>query len=132
MTTVAEHRAAVLALATRLPSVTVPVAEALGCVLAEPVRAATPLPPYDSSAMDGYGVRAADVANAPVTLDVVDAAPAGSPATLTELPPGSCIRILTGGLVPPSVDAVVPVEDTDGGRERVRIANPVPVGQSVR
>jgi molybdopterin molybdotransferase len=132
VTTVAEHRAAVLGLATPLGAIAVPLADALGCVLAEPVRAATPLPPYDSSAMDGYGVRAADVANAPVTLDVLDAAPAGSPATLTELPPGACIRILTGGLVPRSVDAVVPVEQTDGGRERVRIATAVTIGHAVR
>ncbi|MDQ1727119.1 MAG: molybdopterin molybdotransferase, partial [Frankiaceae bacterium] len=132
MRSVAEHLDAVLALSRPLPPVTVPLGDGLGCVLAVAVRAASPLPPYDSSAMDGYGVRAADVADAPVTLTVVATAPAGSPATLAELPPGACVRILTGGLVPPYVDAVVPVEDTDGGRTTVRIHAAVPVGQSVR
>ncbi|MDQ1724466.1 MAG: molybdopterin molybdotransferase [Frankiaceae bacterium] len=132
MRSVAEHLAAVLSLGAPLPAVTVPLAKALGCVLAAPVRAATPLPPYDSSAMDGYGVRAADVALVPVTLAVLDAAPAGSPAALTELPAGACVRILTGGLVPPYVDAVVAVEQTDGGRTTVRIDVSAPVGQSIR
>ncbi|MCU1677157.1 MAG: molybdopterin molybdenumtransferase MoeA, partial [Frankiales bacterium] len=132
MRSVAEHLAAVLALAAPLPPVDVPLADALGLVLATPVRAASPLPPYDSSAMDGYGVRAADVAHPPVVLTVVDSAPAGSPAELAALPPGSCVRILTGGLVPPYIDAVVPVEDTDGGRTTVRIDRAVDVGSSIR
>lgn len=132
MRSVAEHLEAVLALGGPLPPVTVPLADALGCVLAVAVRAATPLPPYDSSAMDGYGVRAADVADAPVRLTVLDSAPAGSPAALAELAPGACVRILTGGLVPSYVDAVVAVEDTDGGRTTVLVRNPVPVGQSLR
>ena len=132
MRSVAEHLDAVLALGAPLPPVAIPLADALGCVLAVPVRATTPLPPYDSSAMDGYGVRAADVADAPVTLTVLDSAPAGSPAALADLPPGACVRILTGGLVPSYVDAVIAVEDTDGGRTTVRIDVAAAVGQSIR
>lgn len=132
MRSVTEHRAAVVALAAPLPPVAVGLLDGLGCALAEPVRAATALPPYDASAMDGYGVRAADLAEVPVTLAVVDSAPAGSPVTSTDLPSASCVRILTGGLVPAYVDAVVPVEDTDGGRGQVVVRTSVVAGTHIR
>jgi molybdopterin molybdotransferase len=87
----------------------------LGRALAAPVSAGTDLPPWDNSAMDGYAVRAADVASAgdaaPVRLAVVGEVPAGSaPAPLTE--PSTALRIATGAPLPPGADAVVPVELT--------------------
>ena len=92
-----------------------PVADALGRVLAEPVRATTDLPPWDNSAMDGYAVRAADTNGAsedsPTRLRVVGEVRAGVAADL-EVPPGSAVRIATGAPLPPGADAVVPVEDT--------------------
>src|SRR3954454_7296054 len=88
---------------------------ALGRVLAEPVVAATDLPPWDNSAMDGYAVRASAVAAAsedePVRLTVVGEVAAGSaPPALTD--PASALRIATGAPLPAGADAVVPVELT--------------------
>jgi molybdopterin molybdotransferase len=90
--------------------------EVLGRVLARDVVAPVPLPRFRNSQMDGFAVRAADVASAgpgaPVTLPVagdVAAAP-GEPAALE---PGTAVRIMTGAPVPAGADAVVPVEDTD-------------------
>jgi molybdopterin molybdotransferase len=88
----------------------------LGRVLARDVVAPGPLPRFRNSQMDGFAVRAADVAaagpDAPVTLPVagdVAAAP-GEPAPLE---PGTAVRIMTGAPVPDGADAVIPVEDTD-------------------
>jgi molybdopterin molybdotransferase len=84
-------------------------------VLARPVVAAVTLPPWDNSAMDGYAVRAVDVAaageDAPVTLRVVGEVPAGGVAAQA-VEHGSAIRIATGAPIPPGADAVVPVEQT--------------------
>jgi molybdopterin molybdotransferase len=118
--TVDEHRAAVAALLEPTPVVELPVAAAIGLVLAEDLRAAIPLPPFDNSAMDGYAVRAEDVADAsperPIRLPVTEDIPAGrtdSPPLL----PGTAHRIMTGAPIPPGADAVVQVEHTDGGAE---------------
>jgi molybdopterin molybdotransferase len=109
---------------------------ALGRVTAAPVDAATSLPPWDNSAMDGYAIRAADVTGAseaePVRLAVVGEVRAGQ-APDAALGAGGAVRIATGARVPPGADAVVPVElttpiDTEGregprGREA---AGPLP------
>jgi len=88
----------------------VPVARAAGRVVAEPALAVTDLPPFDSSAMDGYAVRAADT---PGSLTVVGHSAAGKPES-RELGPGEAIVISTGAVVPEGADAVVPVERTSG------------------
>lgn len=100
------------------PAERVAVADAAGRVLADDVRAPGPLPRFRNSQMDGYAVRAADVAgaspDAPVVLPVageVAAAP-GDPAPLA---PGTAVRIMTGAAIPEGADAVVPVEDTGTG-----------------
>ena len=103
------------AIAGPLPAEEVSLAAALGRVAAAPVLAATDLPPWDNSAMDGYAVRAADVAAAtdsqPVVLEVVgEAAAGGVSGALTE--PGTAIRIATGAPLPAGADAVVQVELT--------------------
>jgi molybdopterin molybdotransferase len=109
-------RAAILdAVVGPTPTASVAVLEALGRVLATPLAAALDLPPWDNSAMDGYAVRAADVAGAteatPVRLLVVGDIAAG---TLPDerLRRGQAMRIATGAPLPPGADAVVPVEDT--------------------
>lgn len=112
-----------------------PLREAEGCILADPLRSRHPLPPFDSSAMDGYAVRAADVAGAceerPVRLRIVGSAPAGSP-TAAAVGAGQAVRVLTGGVVPSGADAVVPVEGTDAGRQIVAVRMPVPVARHIR
>lgn len=90
----------------------VPLAHAAGRVTAAEIRSAVDLPLFRNSQMDGFAVRAQDVAHAPVALEVAGDAPAGhlTPLTLT---PGTAIRIMTGAPVPDGADAVVPVEDTE-------------------
>lgn len=111
--------------------------EALGCVLAGPVTATEAVPPWANSAMDGYAVRAADVAGAteaqPVVLDVVATVAAGAAADV-EVGPGQAVRIMTGAPMPPGADAVVMVERTNGGPEatRVEVLDAVASGRNVR
>lgn len=129
------HRQAVLDLAQPLPETLVSIESADTHVLAQDVLAPSALPRWDNSAMDGYAVRSADVAQAssqtPVTLRVLADLPAGSDAHPT-LVPGTAARIMTGAVVPAGADAVVPVEQTDGGREVVQITNAPELGAYVR
>jgi molybdopterin molybdotransferase len=103
------------AVAGPTPSEVVHLGDALGRVAATAVRSPIDLPPWDNSAMDGYAVRAADVADAtddrPVRLDVVGEVRAGQAPTF-EVRRGTAVRIATGAPVPPGADAVVPVELT--------------------
>jgi molybdopterin molybdotransferase len=99
----------VLERAKRLDAERVPVERAAGRVLAEPAAATVDLPPFASSAMDGYALRSADTQAAPVTLPVVAQVPAGQPAAAA-LGPGEVMAIATGGAVPDGADAVVPLE----------------------
>jgi len=89
----------------------VPILEALGRVLAEEVVADRNIPPLPNSAMDGYAVRAADVARVPARLRVIAEAPAGRLCPV-EVGPGSAVRIMTGAPIPAGADAVVPFEHT--------------------
>jgi molybdopterin molybdotransferase len=121
-----EHRAVALALAAPLPVVEVGLADALGMVLAADVHTQEHLPRWDNSAMDGYAVRRADVLTVPVTLPVVAELAAGS-ADEPHLRPGTVARIMTGAPVPEGADAIVPVEQTDGGTAVVELrATPAP------
>lgn len=133
--TVDEHRAVVAALLPATPSEPRPLADALGMVLAEDLRAAVALPPFDNSAMDGYAVRAADVADAspehPVRLPVAQDIPAGR-TDAPPLLPGTAHRIMTGAPMPPGADAVVQVEHTDGGVQTVRVDRAAAEGAHLR
>jgi molybdopterin molybdotransferase len=133
--TVDEHRAVVAALLPPTPVQRVPLADALGLVLAEDLRAGVALPPFDNSAMDGYAVRAADVAGAspehPVTLPVTQDIPAGR-TDIVPLTPGTAHRIMTGAPMPPGADAVVQVELTDGAMGEVRISGAPAAGTHLR
>ncbi|MBM7519667.1 molybdopterin molybdotransferase MoeA [Nocardioides nitrophenolicus] len=116
------------------PTETVAVDQARGRVLGAPVSAPEPLPAFDNSGMDGYAVRAAEVAAAtpehPVRLPVGEDIPAGAP--VGELAPGTVRRIMTGAAVPAGADAVVEVEVTDGGTDTVEIREARPAGSFVR
>lgn len=106
----------------------VPLEQAAGRVLAEPARARVDLPPFDSSAMDGFAVRSEDV---PGRLPVVARVPAGRPAG-QELGPGEAMGIATGGAVPAGADAVIPIEYVVEHGNRIEIAEPVSPGASIR
>jgi len=114
-----------------LPPEEVPLDEALGRILAEEVRSDVDMPPFDRAAMDGYAVRAADVAEAPVALEVVGEVPAGQWPGV-EVGPGQAVRIMTGAPVPGGATAVQPVEKTRALDEfRVTILEPVAAGAHI-
>ncbi|MFN8186470.1 MAG: gephyrin-like molybdotransferase Glp [Gaiellales bacterium] len=114
--TVVEAQRRIVERVRRLDAERVPIERAFGRVLAEPVSSRTDLPPFASSAMDGFAVRAADTSDAPVTLTVAGRAAAGSPSGVV-LEAGQAVEISTGGVVPEGADAVVPVELTGDGSE---------------
>jgi molybdopterin molybdotransferase len=132
---VEEHRAVVAALLPLTPVEQRPLSEALGAVLATDLHAPLPLPPFDNSAMDGYAVRAADLAGAsdvsPVELPVAHDIPAGR-IDSPPLQPGTAHRIMTGAPMPPQADAVVQVERTNGGTDQVQIRHQPLPGENVR
>jgi molybdopterin molybdotransferase len=103
---------------------TVSMWNALNRVLAEDIYADVDIPPFANSAMDGYAVRAADVAGAtraaPIRLRVIGTLAAGQPPAQT-VEPGTAIRIMTGAPMPPGADAVVRFEDTSEGDENSRM-----------
>jgi molybdopterin biosynthesis enzyme len=111
MLSVEDALAVVLREAKPLPSEDVALDEALGRVLAEDVAADRDLPPFDRSAMDGYALRAADVAQAPCALELVGEVRAGDWPTLS-VGPGQAAKIMTGAPLPPGATAVQQVEKT--------------------
>ena len=130
-----EALARVLDAVAPLPPRRVPLGGALGRAAAEDVVAADPVPPFTNSGMDGFAVRAADVASAredaPAVLRVLADLPAGQVAAC-DVAPGTALRIMTGAPLPGGADAVVPVEWTTAAAERVAVRRPVRPGANVR
>ena len=135
MRSVEEHRRVVAGLINPRPPVSLPLADALGLVLADDVVAPLSLPGFDNSAMDGYAVLATDVApageNTPVRLPVAEDIPAGR-TDIPTLAAGTAHRIMTGAPLPAGATAVVPVEATDGATDTVTIRSAPREGQHVR
>ncbi len=133
--TPAEALRTVLEAAPILGAETVAARDALGRVLAEPLVSTRCLPPAANSAMDGYAVRAADLAGAseanPVELEVGFVVAAGAVAE-GEIKAGEAARIFTGAPIPPGADAVVRQEDTECPGDRVRVKVEVGAGEHVR
>jgi molybdopterin molybdotransferase len=127
MRTVEEHLAEILSVVEPLASLEVGLLDAHGCVLAEDVVSAAAVPPYDVAALDGYAVRAADIAAAPVVLPVVGDVAAGTSSPLS-VQPGLSVRIGSGALIPHGADVIVPLSWTDGGLAQVRIDRPASPG----
>jgi molybdenum cofactor synthesis domain-containing protein len=128
-----EVRDRILATCRPLPPCAVPLGEALGLVTAEDVVAGVDVPPFANTAMDGYAVRAADTAGAPVRLSVVGTLAAGS-AFEGSVGPGQALRIMTGAPMPAGADAVVMVERTQAleGGSSVLIESSASPGDHVR
>jgi molybdopterin molybdotransferase len=114
-----------------LPPRPAPLAQASGMVLAEDLSAPADLPRFASSAMDGFALRAADTAAAPVQLQVLGRALAGRPFP-GEIAPGAAVAIATGAAMPTGADAVVPVEMAEFDGEMVAIDRAVESGRHVR
>ncbi|MDN5698053.1 MAG: molybdopterin molybdotransferase MoeA [Rubrobacter sp.] len=107
-----------------------PISEAQGLTLEGELRARFDSPQHPNSAMDGFALRSAD-AEVGRVFDVVDEAPAGSPASKS-VGEGEAIKIFTGGVIPEGADSVVPVENTSGYGEEFDLKSPVQPGANVR
>jgi molybdopterin molybdotransferase len=112
-----------------------PLREAHGCVLTGEVRARAEMPPFASSAMDGYAVRASDVGGAsagqPVTLRIAGRVQMGrAPEVAVE--PGRAVAVPTGGPIPAGADCVAPVETCEVEGDMVRVFQPQPSGKHIR
>ena len=128
---IAEAQRLILERAKPLEAERVPIERAAGRVLAEPVTATVDLPPFASSAMDGYALRSADTKAAPVTLAVAERISAGRPASRA-LAAGEAMAIATGGVVPEGADAVIQLELVDEGADGLVVSQPVEAGANVR
>jgi molybdopterin molybdotransferase len=128
---VAEALTRVLEHAEPLPAEEAPLAGADGRVLAYALKSRRTQPPADVSAMDGYAVRSADVANAPARLKVVGEAAAGR-LFAGSIGAGEAARIFTGGVVPAGADTIVIQEQTNRDGAQVEIQKPSPKGRHIR
>jgi len=128
-------REAVLSQIHPLPPLELPLTDAYGCVTAAAVTAAVDLPEFASSGMDGFAVRAADVADAspdaPAELKVVGRAMIGQRPDAT-VGMGEAMKIATGAPIPGGADAVIPVENTGASGDLVRVFDTAAVGRHVR
>lgn len=123
-----EALARILDRARPLPAETVALAEAAGRVLVEAATSRTDLPPFPSSAMDGFAVRAEET---PGELPVAFRIAAGRPSS-GSLPAGSTAAIATGGAVPEGANAVVPIERVTEHDDRVEVLELAQPGQHIR
>ena len=115
-----------------LPGESVPLAEAMDRVLAEPILALRTQPPFDASAMDGYAVRSGDIAALPARLSVIGTVPAGA-GFAGRVGQGKAVRIFTGAPVPAAADTVVIQENVrDLGNGIVEVLEPTVQGANIR
>ena len=114
-----------------LPSEHVPIAQASGRVLAVDLAALRSQPPAAVSAMDGYAVRAADVAGGRAELKLIGEVAAGRPFA-GSVGPGEAARIFTGGVLPPGADAIIVQEDTERRGDIVVITGAAQPGKHIR
>ncbi len=131
MISVGEAARRIGAACARLPAEKVTISKASGRVLAEDAVARLTQPPFDVSSMDGYAVRAADVANVPAQLKIIGEAPAGRPFT-GRVGAGEAVRISTGAVVPAGADAIVIQENTEPAQTGVTVKIAAEKGKHVR
>lgn len=136
MNDLVEVRGEILKRIERLPAEQLPLAAASGRTTAEDILSGDAIPPFDNTAMDGFGLRHTDTADAteahPVRLKVSAIVEAGT-EELPQIQPGEAARIYTGAPIPPGIDCVIPFEHTHSyDDEQVEISKPVPNGHSIR
>jgi len=131
MLSVDQALARILEALNPLPAEQIPVSDGLGRVLAEDVASRRTQPPAAVSAMDGYAVRAADVAAVPAVLRVIGQAPAGD-AYQGKVGAGEAVRIFTGAPVPAGADAIVIQENTEPADGTVKVLKVAAEGAFVR
>jgi molybdopterin molybdotransferase len=128
---VADALARILEHADPLPPAPAGLHDAHGRVLAEDLAARRTQPPADVSAMDGYAVRAADVARVPTTLKVIGEVAAGRPFD-GAVGPGTAARIFTGGVVPAGADTIVIQERVTREGDVIVVEEGAPAGKHIR
>ena len=132
MLTFAEARELVISQSRRhlvpRPVVSTPVSDALGCILAEEIRADREYPPFNRSTRDGYAVHSAE-AQPNSTLPCVGEIKAGD-TVFAPLAPGTCVQIMTGAALPPDADAVVMIEFTRRDSDLITFERPTQPGQN--
>ena len=131
MNSVEEATARIVAAFVPTDGETISIADAAGRVLAADAIARCDQPPAPVSAMDGYAVRAADVAHVPAQLRVTGSSPAGGPFAGV-VGTGEAVRIFTGGVVPDGADSIVIQEDTESRGDRVVVKAPPNIRQNIR
>ncbi|MFA5119888.1 gephyrin-like molybdotransferase Glp [Zavarzinia sp.] len=131
MIPVEDARARIVAALEPVGTEVVPLAEALGRVLAAPVAARRTQPPLDLSAMDGWAVRAADLSIVPVALDIVGESVPGKGFSGL-LGRGQAVRIFTGAPVPDGADAIAIQENTSHDHDRVTVLESAAPGRYIR
>lgn len=131
MLSVADARARILASLTPVGTETVALPDAWNRVLAGDVAARVPVPPADVSQMDGYAIRAAELATPPATFRLVGAAPAGHPFA-GHVGPGETVRVFTGSVIPDGADAVIAQEDSSRDGDVVTLTEAARPGKFVR
>ncbi|PKF63655.1 molybdopterin molybdotransferase [Psychromonas sp. psych-6C06] len=115
-------------------SITLPLSSALGFALSENIKSPSNVPSFNNSAMDGYAVNIADfksAKNQPITLKMVGKSFAGKPYT-GELPPGCCIRIMTGAVLPSCADTVIMQERAQANNDLITFSHVPKLGDNVR
>jgi molybdopterin molybdotransferase len=131
MISVEEAQERVLAEIATVGTERVAFTDALGRILREDIIATSDVPQADNTAMDGYALRADDIANPPARLRVIEDLPAGNVATKT-VEKGTAIRIMTGALIPDGADTVAHVEITDAGSDFVTVKQSLKRGTNLR
>lgn len=121
----------ILASVRPLPVTRLPFDQAVGYCLARDVRADRDQPPTDRSAVDGYALQADSLADPPRTLRLIGESAAGSPCA-RRVTPETCVRVLTGAVVPSGADAVIMVEQTRERSGQVLCRQAVPRGANIR
>lgn len=129
--TVEEARRRILERVQRLPPVELPLREALGCVLARDAVTERDIPPFPSSAMDGFAVRADDIGESPTKLPIVGRALIGHPPE-ADVGSGEAVEIATGAPIPKGADCVIPIEDCQLDGESVVALKAPGAGAHVR
>ena len=131
MRTIEEVRSTILATVQGTGSEIVPLIEAVGRVLSEPVVAPHDVPSFANSAMDGFAVRADDVSSPGAVLEILEDVAAGQTASVS-VGEGQAIKIMTGAPMPEGADTVVRVEDTSEDGGKVTVSTAPGKGNSVR
>lgn len=111
-------------------TLSIPLHKAAGYILSEHITSPLNVPPFDNSAMDGYGVRYTDL-NTQSPLPIAGKAFAGVPFE-GELPQGQCVRIMTGAMIPAGVDTVIMQEETQVTDNGILFPHPAKLGQNIR